>query len=41
MIDENKEQLPKPILIEDLGMIFPTEKSKEKRKLLLCIVFCI
>ncbi len=27
-----KEQLPKPILIEDLGMMFATEKSKERRR---------
>ena len=26
-----KEQLPKPILIEDLGMMYPTENSKRKR----------
>ena len=26
----NKEELSKPILIEDLGMMFPTEKSKNK-----------
>ena len=32
MIDENKEQLPKPFLIEDLGMIFPTESSKRKHR---------
>ena len=32
MTDENKEDLPKPILIEDLGMIFATEDSKQKRR---------
>ena len=26
----DKEELPKPILIEDLGMMFPTENSKHK-----------
>ena len=31
--EENiKEDLPKPVLIEDLGLMFPTEKSKEKRR---------
>ena len=30
MTEENKGQLPKPTLIEDLGMIFPTENSKNK-----------
>ena len=31
--DENiKEDLPKPILLEDLGMMYATEKSKEKRR---------
>lgn len=30
MIDENKEELPKPVLVEDLGMIYPTENSKYK-----------
>lgn len=29
---EYREDLPKPILIEDLGMIYPTEKSKQKRR---------
>ena len=28
----NKEELSKPILIEDLGMMFPTENSKQRRK---------
>ena len=28
----DKEELPKPILIEDLGMRFPTENSKKKAK---------
>ena len=32
MIDVNKEDYPKPILIEDLGRIFATEKSKQKRR---------
>ena len=27
-----KEQLPKPILIEDLGMRFPTKNSKERKR---------
>ena len=31
-MEENKEELPKPILIEDLGMRFPTEDSKQKRR---------
>ena len=26
----DKEELPKPILIEDLGMMFPTENSNRK-----------
>ena len=30
MTNENNESLPKPILIEDLGMIYPTESSKRK-----------
>ena len=30
MANENNEDLPKPILIEDLGMMFATEKSKNK-----------
>ena len=30
MTNENNEDLPKPILIEDLGMIFATESSKTK-----------
>ena len=30
MIDENNKDLPKPILIEDLGMMFTTESSKTK-----------
>ena len=29
-MEENKEELPKPILIEDLGMMFHTESSKRK-----------
>ena len=28
----NIEDLPKPILIEDLGMVFATEKSKQRRR---------
>ena len=27
-----KEELPKPILLEDLGIIFATENSKWKRR---------
>ena len=30
MIISKQEQLPKPILIEDLGMMYPTESSKQK-----------
>ena len=30
MIDENKEDYPKPILVEDLGRMFATENSKRK-----------
>jgi hypothetical protein len=30
MTEENKEDLPKPILIKNLGMLYPTENSKEK-----------
>ena len=30
MTDENKEQLPKPFLVEDLGMMLTTESSKRK-----------
>ncbi len=32
MTDENKEQLPKPILIEDLGMMLPNENSNKKTR---------
>ena len=32
MTNENNEDLTKPILIEDLGMIFPTESSKGKTR---------
>ena len=32
MTNENKEYYLKPILIEDLGMIFPTESSKGKTR---------
>ena len=32
MEDISKEDLSKPILIEDLGMLYATEKSKERRK---------
>ena len=37
MTDENKEDLPKPILIEDLGMMFHTEGGVNKRKGLVYI----
>ena len=30
MTNENNEDLPKPILLEDLGMMFATESSKKK-----------
>ena len=30
MTNEKNEEIPKPILIEDLGMMFATEKSKKK-----------
>ena len=29
-MEQIKEELPKPILIEDLGMLYPTENSKNK-----------
>ena len=32
MTDENNENLPKPILIEDLGRMFHTENSKQKTR---------
>ena len=32
MTNENNEGLPKPILIEDLGMMFPTESSSRKAR---------
>ena len=32
MTNENNEELPKPILIEDLGMMFTTENDKQKRR---------
>ena len=32
MTDVNKENYPQPILIEDLGMVFATEKSKRKAR---------
>ena len=32
MKDLTEEYLPKPILIEDLGMMYPTEKSKQKTR---------
>ncbi len=32
MTNENNEELPKPILIEDLGMMFATESSKQKKR---------
>ena len=28
----DKEEMPKPILLEDLGMLYPTEKSKTKER---------
>ena len=31
-MEENKEELPKPILIEDLGMMFASDKSKRKHR---------
>ena len=31
-MEENKEELPKPILIGDLGMMYATEKSKDKHR---------
>ena len=30
--DELSKELPKPILIEDLGMEYPTENSKHKTR---------
>ena len=32
MKDLTEEDLPKPILIEDLGMMFPTKNSKQKTR---------
>ena len=32
MTNENNKDLPKPILIEDLGMMFTTESSKQKTR---------
>jgi hypothetical protein len=32
MTEENKEEIPKPILIKNLGMMFPTENSKQKAR---------
>ena len=32
MINENNEELPKPILIEDLGYLYPKEDSKRKAR---------
>ena len=32
MTNENNKDLPKPILIEDLGMMFTTESSKGKTR---------
>jgi hypothetical protein len=32
MIDENKENYPQPILVENLGMMFATESSKERKR---------
>ena len=31
-MEENKEELPKPILLEDLGMMFASDKSKRKHR---------
>ena len=31
-MEQIKEELPEPILLEDLGMMYPTEKSKRKYK---------
>ena len=41
MLEDLVEELPKPILIEDLGMMFPTESSKQKTRFGLFICgFC-
>ena len=32
MTNENNEELPKPILVEDLGYLYPTESSKRKHR---------
>ena len=32
MIVIEQDKLPKPVLVEDLGMIFATEDSKQKRR---------
>ena len=32
MTNENNEDLPKPILIKDLGMMFHTESSSERKR---------
>ena len=32
MTEENKEEIPKPILLEDLGRMYPTENSKQKMR---------
>lgn len=32
MTNENNEDLPKPILVEDLGMMFHTESSSERKR---------
>jgi hypothetical protein len=32
MTGENKEEIPKPILLEDLGMLCPTKDSKYKAR---------
>ena len=32
MTNEKNEEIPKPILLEDLGMVFATESSKQKRR---------
>ena len=31
-MEQIKEELPEPILLEDLGFLFPTENSKKKRR---------
>ena len=31
-MEQIKEELPEPILLEDLGALYPTENSKKKRR---------